>query len=194
MNATISSVNFPKFQLKDDMKNYLKLNVSSIGSRKSVNCSNTFAGINGQFISAQHVIQINKRGMCKIAVMLQGNRPGKQCLGMCCSMANTTGSPVSPPEFLERLEAYTQDKVAEVVLVRAVVDGEEDEVLVFRGFSSSLVRPTPDDLGSPVLPAQACLLVSCDRLHAPYNPSSQDAIQANLTVEEMCEVLEGFGY
>lgn len=95
----------------------------------------------------------------------------------------------------------------EVLLVKALVDGEEDEVLVFRvcrpgpivafhasnptsycgtsqtltcaavvaqGFSSSLVRPTPDDPDEPVLPAGSTI-TSIDRLQAPYNPAGDQA-------------------
>ncbi|CAI7824415.1 unnamed protein product, partial [Closterium sp. NIES-53] len=45
----------------------------------------------------------------------------------------------------------------EVVVLNALVDGEEDEVVVFRGFSSSLVLPTPSDPSDPVLPASAAI-------------------------------------
>lgn len=37
-----------------------------------------------------------------------------------------------------------------------------------QGFSSSLVRPTPDDLSDPVLP-EGTEITGVDRVRAPYN-------------------------
>ena len=56
---------------------------------------------------------------------------------------------------IERLEEYTRLHPAEVLLVTATVDGEPDQVMVYRGFSSSLMRPTAADPEIPVLPDTA---------------------------------------
>ncbi len=45
----------------------------------------------------------------------------------------------------KRLEQYTVKRPQEVLLVTVEVDGERDEVAIFRGFSSSLMRPTAFD-------------------------------------------------
>ena len=46
---------------------------------------------------------------------------------------------------LFRLEQYTLKHPQEVLLVKAEVNGELDELMVFKGFSSSLVRSTAFD-------------------------------------------------
>ena len=47
-----------------------------------------------------------------------------------------------------RLERYTEKCLQEVLLVVIEVDGEADQIAVFRGFSSSLVRSTAFESGS----------------------------------------------
>ncbi|CAI5534089.1 unnamed protein product [Closterium sp. Naga37s-1] len=78
----------------------------------------------------------------------------------------------------------------EVVVLSAVVDGEEDEVVVFRGFSSSLVLPTPSDPSDPVLPASAAIS-SVDRVRDPFNPAHMEYIQQGMRWEEFEQLLEG---
>lgn len=84
--------------------------------------------------------------------------------------------------FLERLESYTEIFEKEVLVVRASVEGVDDEILVFRGFSSSLVRPTPEDLSESVLPVGA-VVNAVDRMPAPYDPS-KECIQEGMSVAE----------
>jgi len=71
----------------------------------------------------------------------------------------------------QRLEQYTLRRPNEVLLVKAEVEGELDEIAVFKGFSSSLVRSTAFDPDVPVLPESARIL-SIDRLEAPFNPAN----------------------
>ncbi|CAI7774967.1 unnamed protein product [Closterium sp. NIES-53] len=78
----------------------------------------------------------------------------------------------------------------EVVVLNALVDGEEDEVVVFRGFSSSLVLPTPSDPSDPVLPASAAIS-SVDRVKGPFNPARMEYIQQGMRWEEFEQLLEG---
>jgi hypothetical protein len=87
-----------------------------------------------------------------------------------------------------RLEQYTLKRPQEVLLVTAEVEGELDQVAIFRGFSSSLMRPTSPDPDVPVLPEEATI-VTIDRLHGPYNPASPRYIQQGLTLEEMQRLL-----
>ena len=51
-----------------------------------------------------------------------------------------------------RLEQYTLQRPQEVLIVKAEIAGEEDEIAIFRGFSSSLMRPTAFDVDVPILP------------------------------------------
>lgn len=89
----------------------------------------------------------------------------------------------------QRLERYTEQRPHEVLLVTVEVDGERDQVAIFRGFSSSLVRSTAFDPDLPVLASHA-VIKSIDRLQSPYDPSNPHYIQQNLTWEEMQLLLE----
>ena len=86
-----------------------------------------------------------------------------------------------------RLEQYTLKRPREVLLVQAEVSGELDQVAIFKGFSSSLMRPTAFDPDIPILPETAKIF-SIDRLEGPYNPQTPRYLQKDLTWEEM-EVL-----
>jgi len=87
---------------------------------------------------------------------------------------------VTPAEQLER---YTRDRPQEVLLVSLDIDGEADEVMVFKGFSSSLMRPTAADPDVPVIPPTARIR-RVDRLEAPYRPTAPRYIQQGMTWEE----------
>lgn len=87
---------------------------------------------------------------------------------------------------IEQLEAYTVDRPNEVLLVNATIEGEADEIVVFRGYSSSTVRPTAADLNVPVLPDDG-EIISVSRLKAPYNPQSPHVIEANISWNEFWE-------
>eukprot|EP01018_Ginkgo_biloba_P006117 Gb_38543 [translate_table: standard] len=88
-----------------------------------------------------------------------------------------------------KLEAYTQTSRSEALLVHALVDDKEDQVLVFKGFSSSLMRETSPDPSKPVLPSRA-IIKSIDRIRGPFNPSKIDYIQKDLSWEEFQVFLE----
>jgi hypothetical protein len=72
---------------------------------------------------------------------------------------------------IQRLENYTLRHNQEVLLVKSAIAGESAEILVFRGFSSSLTGATAFDPDVPVLPAEATI-TSIDRLQGPYTPTS----------------------
>lgn len=92
-----------------------------------------------------------------------------------------------------RLEQYTLKKrPPEVLLVNVEMEGEADQVAIFKGFSSSLMRPTAFDPDLPVLSENATIL-TIDRLVAPYNPQSPQYIQQGLTWEMMEELLQAIG-
>ncbi|HEY9764252.1 MAG TPA: hypothetical protein V6D07_17110 [Trichocoleus sp.] len=92
----------------------------------------------------------------------------------------------------KRLEQYTLRVPQEVLLVNAEVEGEADQVVVFRGFSSSLVRPTAFDPDVPVLPDKA-VIESIDRLLGPYQPSNPRYLAKGLTWEAFEELLNDLG-
>jgi len=91
-----------------------------------------------------------------------------------------------------RLEQYTLKHPKEVLLVSATVDGEPDQVAIFRGFSSSLMRPTAFDPEVPVLP-EDCEIVGIDRLQGPYNPAQPEYIEQGLSWETMDQRLQDLG-
>ena len=91
-----------------------------------------------------------------------------------------------------RLEQYTLRQPQLVLRVAAVIDGQEDEVLIFRGFSSSLMHPTAADPEVPVLPA-AAEIQAIDIMVGPYNPTAPQYLHRGLTWIDMLPLLEGAG-
>ena len=88
----------------------------------------------------------------------------------------------------KRLEQYTIKRPHEVLLVTIEVNGEEDQIAIFKGFSSSLVRPTAYDPDVPIVPDDANIL-RIDLLASPYNPNSPRYIQQDLSWETMQALL-----
>lgn len=84
--------------------------------------------------------------------------------------------------IISRLESYTLKYPQEVLLVQAVVDDQSDQVVVFKGFSSSLVRPTAFDPEVPTLPSHA-VITQIDRLEGPYQPASPHYIERGLSLD-----------
>jgi len=93
---------------------------------------------------------------------------------------------------LSRLEKYTEKRRQEVLLVEAEVNGEYDQIAIYRGFSSSLVQATAFDPDVPILPDDAKILV-IDRLIGPYNPRQPQYIQRGLAWESMQALLAEAG-
>ena len=91
-----------------------------------------------------------------------------------------------------RLEQYTVKRPQEVLIVTAEIDGEMDEIAIYKGFSSSLVRPTAFDPDVPILPESANIL-AIDRLVGPLNPTKPEYIQQGLTWETIQPLLEEVG-
>jgi len=91
-----------------------------------------------------------------------------------------------------QLERYSQKHPQEVLRVRALVAGEPDEILIFRGFSSSLMRPTARDPELPMLPESAQIL-SIDRLVAPYSPQAPQYYERDLSWGQMLLLLTAAG-
>ncbi|KAJ9135710.1 hypothetical protein P3X46_032862 [Hevea brasiliensis] len=85
-------------------------------------------------------------------------------------------------EKIALLEMYTQSAREEALLVQAVVDEQEVEVLIFKGFSSSLSYETSPDPSRSVLPTRA-VIKSIDRIKGPFDPSNIEYIEKGLTWE-----------
>ncbi|NET53892.1 MAG: hypothetical protein F6K09_36250, partial [Merismopedia sp. SIO2A8] len=82
----------------------------------------------------------------------------------------------------QRLEQYTIQNPQEVLLVTAKIGKDEDQVAIFKGFSSSLMHPTAFDPDIPVLPDHA-EIHSIDRLEGPYNPHQPNVIKRGLSLQ-----------
>lgn len=91
-----------------------------------------------------------------------------------------------------RLEQYTLQYPQEVLIVKAEVAGEPDEIAIFRGFSSSLMRPTAFDIDIPILPEDAHIL-SIDRLQGPYDPANPKYLQQDLAWKDFLAHLTALG-
>lgn len=91
-----------------------------------------------------------------------------------------------------RLEQYTLKRPHEVLLVTAEIDGEVDQIAIFKGYSSSLTRATAFDPDVPVLPDQAQIL-SIDRLEGPYDPRQPRHLQQNVSWEDFQVLLAALG-
>lgn len=88
-----------------------------------------------------------------------------------------------------RLEQYTLKHKEEVLMIDLKTkSGEEDVVLIYNGFSGSLVKPTTYDPDIPVIEENATI-VSIDRIASPYNPEQPQYIQQGLSLSEMEQLL-----
>ena len=84
----------------------------------------------------------------------------------------------------KRLEQYTVRKSQEVLIVTVEIDDEPDQIAVFKGFSSSLMRPTAYNPDVPVLPDTATI-ITIDRIASPYNPDAPRYLQQDISWEDM---------
>ena len=88
----------------------------------------------------------------------------------------------------QQLEIYSSQHPQEVLLVKLKIDDELDEVMIFKGFSSSLMRSTAFDPDVPVISDRAEIL-TIDRLTAPYQPNQPNYLQQAITWEEFKDYL-----
>ncbi|MCL2923794.1 MAG: hypothetical protein MGF17_03965 [Trichodesmium sp. MAG_R04] len=87
-----------------------------------------------------------------------------------------------------RLEQYTIKQPNQVLIVKIVIDEQLDEIAIFKGFSSSLMRPTAFNPDVPVLPETA-RIVSVDIVASPYSPKAPIYIKQGLTWEQIQSLL-----
>lgn len=89
---------------------------------------------------------------------------------------------------IRRLEKYTEKHPTEVLIVKVEIEGTPDEIAIFKGFSSSLMRPTANDPDVSILPVDA-KIISIDRVESPYNPEQPRYLQQGLTWETIQPLL-----
>ena len=92
----------------------------------------------------------------------------------------------------KRLEQYTVKKSQEVLIVTVEIDDEPDQIAVFKGYSSSLMRPTAYDPDVPVLPDTA-KIITIDRIASPYNPDAPLYLQQDISWKDMQVLLSKVG-
>ncbi|XP_054810304.1 uncharacterized protein LOC129311858 [Prosopis cineraria] len=85
-------------------------------------------------------------------------------------------------EQIAKLELYSQSARGEALLVHALVDDEEVDVLIFKGFSSSLSYRTSPDPTKSILPSRA-VIKSIDRIKGPFDPNNIEYLEKGLTWE-----------
>jgi hypothetical protein len=90
------------------------------------------------------------------------------------------------------LEQYTIKRPQQVLVLTVEIDGQQDEITIFKGFSSSLVRGTPFDPDVPVLPDNANIL-KIDIVASPYNPEAPSFIEQGLSWQVMQARLRDIG-
>ncbi|CAM8945612.1 unnamed protein product [Rhodiola kirilowii] len=81
------------------------------------------------------------------------------------------------------LEFYSQSAKQEALIVKATVDDSEEEILIFKGFSSSLSYGTSPDPSKSILPARA-VVKAIDRVKGPFNPTDIQYIEKGLTLDD----------
>lgn len=91
-----------------------------------------------------------------------------------------------------QLEQYTTKRPQEVLLVTVEIQGQIDQIAIFKGFSSSLMQPTAFDPDVPVLPGTA-KVITIDRLEGPFNPNQPRYLQQGLTWENFQLLLADAG-
>lgn len=91
----------------------------------------------------------------------------------------------------KRLEAYTLKCPQEVLLVNLETNEETEQIVIFKGFSSSLMRPTAFDPDVSVFPEKA-KIISIDRLKSPYSSDKPIYIEKGLSEQAMEELLTKF--
>ncbi|KAL1219520.1 hypothetical protein V5N11_021586 [Cardamine amara subsp. amara] len=89
-------------------------------------------------------------------------------------------------EEMAMLEVYSQTCREEALIVTAIVDDEEVEVVIFKGVSSCLTGETAVDPARSVLPERA-VIKTIDRVKGPFDPSQIHYIQKGLSFQAFKE-------
>ncbi|WAS05784.1 hypothetical protein LQF76_02500 [Gloeomargaritales cyanobacterium VI4D9] len=97
------------------------------------------------------------------------------------------------PTPQERLENYSRSHPREVLRLTVRDAMGEGEVLIYKGFTSSLTRATAFEPDVPVLEPDAEILW-VDRIQAPYQPQNIRFLEQNLSWTEFEQRLADRGY
>ena len=97
-----------------------------------------------------------------------------------------------PKTFAQRLEHYSIKRPEIVLIISAQQNGGDDEIAIFKGFSSSLMSPTSFDPDVPVLREDA-IIKSINLAKSPYDPNTPVYVQKGLSVEDMEKLLNQLG-
>ncbi|XP_010502168.1 PREDICTED: uncharacterized protein LOC104779499 [Camelina sativa] len=89
-------------------------------------------------------------------------------------------------EEMAMLEVYSQSCREEALIVTAIVDDDEVEVIIFKGVSSCLSGETAVDPARSVLPERA-VITKIDRVRGPFDPSQIHYIQKGLSFQAFKE-------
>jgi hypothetical protein len=105
------------------------------------------------------------------------------------ALAGDADPPVSAQ--LAALEAISRERPDRVLRLRGELRGEVGhpepfELLIFRGFSSSVSHPTAFDPDQPALPATA-RIDSAELLQGPLNPAAERSLRGPEPVEVFLE-------
>jgi hypothetical protein len=94
-------------------------------------------------------------------------------------------------ELLARLEELSRSRPDRVLRLTGELPGEAGgmepfELLIFRGFSSSVSHPTAFDPDQPALPESA-LLMNAELLQGPLNPAAEQRVAGPMDPELLLE-------
>ncbi|WP_107666210.1 hypothetical protein [Cyanothece sp. BG0011] len=89
---------------------------------------------------------------------------------------------------IQQLEQYTLTHPQEVLLITVKIEEDMDQLMIFKGFSSSIMKPTEFNPDVPMLSDQANI-ISIDRIKSPYNPNDPNYIEKGLTWKQMENLL-----
>lgn len=86
------------------------------------------------------------------------------------------------------LEQYTLKNPQIVLLVSAQINQQIEEIIIFKGFSSSLTSSTAFDPDQPVLPDHS-KIIKIDIIKSPFNPNKIQYLEQDLSYEQIKERL-----
>ena len=92
--------------------------------------------------------------------------------------------------LLSRIEELSRSRPDRVVRLTGELPGdcglEPFELLIFRGFSSSVSHPTAFDPDQPALPA-AALVQAAELLQGPFNPAAEQRLAGPMAPEQLLD-------
>jgi hypothetical protein len=94
---------------------------------------------------------------------------------------------------IKRLEQYTLRHPQEVLVITVQQQADVNEVMIFRGFSSSLSHPTAFDPDIPII-SETDEIIRCDRVRSPYSPDNPQYLAQDLSWQQMQDWLTQSGF